>query len=209
MKRILLLFIALAAAWGAAAKIRLPEIIGNDMVLQQNAEVRLWGWAEPHAAVKVETSWGAGAAVKSDADGRWAVSVRTPAGSYEPQRITFASGDRVTFDRVLIGEVWFAGGQSNMEMPLGGFWQCPVTDANEIIARADAKSGKLHYVKIPHAAAYTPQDRTAGSWTPARPLLRRNSPLRVTSSPKCSTTCSAFRSASSTARGAEAASKAG
>ena len=153
MKRILLLFIALAAAWGAAAKIRLPEIIGNDMVLQQNAEVRLWGWAEPHAAVKVETSWGAGAAVKSDADGRWAVSVRTPAGSYEPQRITFASGDRVTFDRVLIGEVWFAGGQSNMEMPLGGFWQCPVTDANEIIARAGAKSGKLHYVKSPHAAA--------------------------------------------------------
>lgn len=166
MKRILLLFISLAAGWGAAAKIRLPEIIGNDMVLQQNAEVRLWGWAEPHAAVKVETSWGAGAAVKSDADGRWAVSVRTPAGSYEPQRITFASGDRVTFDRVLIGEVWFAGGQSNMEMPLGGFWQCPVTDANEIIARAGAKSGKLHYVKIPHAAAYTPQDRTAGSWTP-------------------------------------------
>ena len=41
-----------------------------------------------------------------------------------------------------------------MEMPLGGFWQCPVTDANEIIARAGAKSGKLHYVKIPHAAAY-------------------------------------------------------
>lgn len=116
MKRILLLFIALAAAWGAAAKIRLPEIIGNDMVLQQNAEVRLWGWAGPHAAVKVETSWGAGAAVKSDAEGRWAVSVRTPAGSYEPQRITFASGDRVTFDRVLIGEVWFAGGQSNMEI---------------------------------------------------------------------------------------------
>ena len=166
MKRILLLFIALAAVWGAAAKIRLPEIIGNDMVLQQNAEVRLWGWAEPYAAVKVETSWGAGAAVKSDAEGRWVVSVRTPAGSYEPQRITFASGDRVTFDRVLIGEVWFAGGQSNMEMPLGGFWQCPVTDANEIIARAGAKSGKLHYVKIPHAAAYTPQDRTAGSWTP-------------------------------------------
>ena len=140
MKRILLLFIALAAVWGAAAKIRLPEIIGNDMVLQQNAEVRLWGWAEPYAAVKVETSWGAGAAVKSDAEGRWVVSVRTPAGSYEPQRITFASGDRVTFDRVLIGEVWFAGGQSNMEMPLGGFWQCPVTDANEIIARQKRKT---------------------------------------------------------------------
>lgn len=46
----------------------------------------------------------------------------------------------MTFDRVLIGEVWFAGGQSNMEMPLGGFWQCPVTDANEIIAARAPKA---------------------------------------------------------------------
>lgn len=166
MKRILLLFISFTAVWGAAAKIRLPEIIGNDMVLQQNAEVRLWGWAEPHAAVTVETSWGAKSAVNSDADGRWSVAVRTPAGSYEPQRITFASGDRVTFDRVLIGEVWFAGGQSNMEMPLGGFWQCPVTDANEIIARAGAKSGKIHYVKVKRAKSFTPQEEAAGRWTP-------------------------------------------
>lgn len=166
MKKIALLLICLAAAWGAAAKIRLPEIIGNDMVLQQNASVRLWGWAEPHAAVRVETSWGVGATVKSDADGRWVVSVQTPAGSYEPQRITFASGERVTLDGVLIGEVWFAGGQSNMEMPLEGFRHCPVTDANQIIARAGAKRDKIRYVKIPHASAYTPQEQTAGRWTP-------------------------------------------
>ena len=47
MKRILLLAVALAAAWTAAAKITLPEIIGDNMVLQQNAEAKLWGWAEP------------------------------------------------------------------------------------------------------------------------------------------------------------------
>lgn len=58
MKRILLLAAALAAAWTAAAKITLPEIIGDNMVLQQNAEARLWGWAEPHTAVKVAASWG-------------------------------------------------------------------------------------------------------------------------------------------------------
>lgn len=93
MKRILLLFIALARM-GAAAKIRLPEIIGNDMVLQQNAEVRLWGLGRAACRGESRDLVGRGAAVKSDADGRWAVSVRTPAGSYEPQRITFASGDR-------------------------------------------------------------------------------------------------------------------
>lgn len=64
MKRILLLAAALAAAWTAAAKITLPEIIGDNMVLQQNAEVRLWGWAEPHTAVKVAASWGAKATAR-------------------------------------------------------------------------------------------------------------------------------------------------
>ncbi|MFQ7503522.1 MAG: hypothetical protein ACLRMJ_11280 [Alistipes finegoldii] len=108
---------------------------------------------------------------------------------------------------MLIGEVWFAGGQSNMECR-SRFWQCPVTDANEIIARAGAKSGKLQYVKIPHAAAYMPQDRRR-KLDALHDRYCGEITLRVTSSPKCSMTCSAFRSASSTARGAEAASKAG
>ena len=59
MKKLILSLICLAAAWGAAAKVELPEIIGSDMVLQQNAQCRLWGWADPRATVRIETSWGA------------------------------------------------------------------------------------------------------------------------------------------------------
>ena len=51
MKKLILSLICLAAAWGAAAKVELPEIIGSDMVLQQNAQCRLWGWADPRATV--------------------------------------------------------------------------------------------------------------------------------------------------------------
>lgn len=166
MKRTLLSLICLAVVWSAAAKVELPEIIGNDMVLQQNAEARLWGWADPRAVVRIETSWGETCTVKSDADGRWTARVKTPAGSYEPQRITFTSGGQVTLDNVLVGEVWFAGGQSNMEMPLKGFSNCPIAGANEIIARAGAYSNRLRYVKIPLTAAYTPQERVAGVWRP-------------------------------------------
>ena len=71
MKKLILSLICLAAAWGAAAKVELPEIIGSDMVLQQNAQCRLWGWADPRATVRIETSWGAECTVRSDADGRW------------------------------------------------------------------------------------------------------------------------------------------
>ena len=53
MKKMLLLLFGLAAAWSVAAKVSLPDAIGSNMVLQQNTNVKLWGWADPHAAVKV------------------------------------------------------------------------------------------------------------------------------------------------------------
>ena len=81
MKKLILSLICLAAAWGAAAKVELPEIIGSDMVLQQNAQCHLWGWADPRATVRIETSWGAECTVRSDADGRWSALVNTPAGN--------------------------------------------------------------------------------------------------------------------------------
>lgn len=164
MKRFILLLCGLAAAWNASAKISLPEIIGSDMVLQQNASARLWGWTDPNTEVRITTSWGGGATVRSDGTGRWLAEVRTPAGGYEPQRITLSDGEETVLENILVGEVWFAGGQSNMEMPLCGFWACPVEGSNEIIARAGALRGRIRYVKIPKTAAMTPQPRVAGRW---------------------------------------------
>lgn len=170
MKKTLLLLVCLAAAWSVAAKIRLPEIIGNDMVLQQNASVKLWGWADPRTNVTVEPSWGGKYTVKSDADGRWSVQLKTPEGSYVPQQIAITGGDRVKLENVLIGEVWFAGGQSNMEMPLEGFSDCPIAGGNETIARAGRLCGKLRYVKVPQTAAYTPQQSVGGKWNDCTPV---------------------------------------
>lgn len=165
MKRILSLLVAVLAVWSASARIELPEIIGDNMVLQQQAEVRLWGWAEPGAAVVVTASWGESRTANADASGRWEVRIATPEGGFAPQRIDFESGgERVSARHVLIGEVWLAGGQSNMEMPLRGFTQCPVAGANEIIARAGSKRDRIHYAKIEKAQASEPQERATGRW---------------------------------------------
>lgn len=169
MKKILLLLAGLMAAWSLAAKVSLPDVIGNNMVLQQNAQVRLWGWADPDAAVKVSASWGAKAAARSDEGGRWEVLLKTPAGSYDPQRITITSGERVTLDNVLIGEVWFCSGQSNMDMPLGGYWNALIEDANEIIACADRQRGRIRFLKVAYSQAYTPQERVGGAWNEFTP----------------------------------------
>ena len=164
MKKMLLLLFGLAAVWSVAAKVTLPDAIGSNMVLQQNTDVRLWGWADPHAAVKVAASWGAKASAKSDGEGRWEVTLKTPAGSYEPQRITVASGDKRVLDNVLIGEVWFCSGQSNMDMPLGGYWNGLIEGGNEVIACADAQRDRIRFLKVAYSQGYTPQDRVPGAW---------------------------------------------
>lgn len=140
-----------AGVAGANAKIELPEIVGDNMVLQQQTDARLWGRATAKASITVTTTWtGDKFTAQADSDGRWQVAVRTPAASYDEQTLVIEeeSGrkvvDKVVLSRVLIGEVWFASGQSNMEMPLGGFWNCPVNNANEVIATA----ADYHYVRV-------------------------------------------------------------
>ncbi len=164
MKKILFLLAGLAAAWNATGGVVLPDIIGSGMVLQRNASVRLWGWADADAAVKIAASWGEKTTVRSGGDGRWVAEIRTPEGGFAPQRITIVSGEKVTLDNILIGEVWFAGGQSNMEMGLGGWKNCPVARSNETIARAATQSGKIRYVKVSQALSMTPQERVGGRW---------------------------------------------
>jgi sialate O-acetylesterase len=76
------------------------------MVLQQQSEARLWGWAKPKATVKVSTSWNQMAETKAGKDGRWLLKVQTPAASYAPQTISFDDGDgQVTVSNVVMGEV--------------------------------------------------------------------------------------------------------
>lgn len=117
-------FILLCISAGAA--VRLPHIIGNDMVLQRNSDVRLWGWAGAGKNVRVRTSWNnARYSVKAGSDGFWELTVRTgDAGG--PYEITLSDGEEMKLTGVLLGEVWICSGQSNMEMPVCGFSNQPV-----------------------------------------------------------------------------------
>lgn len=130
------LFLALAFSMKSEAKVTLPSILGDDMVLQQQAEVKLWGKARPNATVTVKTSWN-GQTYKSSSDGKggWSLTVSTPVAG-GPYKIIFNDGELLTLQNVLIGEVWFCSGQSNMEMPMGGFDRQPVRGTNDIIAKA-------------------------------------------------------------------------
>ena len=120
----------------ANAKVQLPSVLASNMVLQQQAEVKLWGKAKENTQVNVTTSWDNQTyRTTADRQGKWLLTVNTPkAGG--PYQIRFDDGESLTLDNILIGEVWFCSGQSNMEMPMRGFDRQPALNTNNIIAKA-------------------------------------------------------------------------
>ena len=99
----------------AQNQVKLPALIGDQMVLQQNFKAPLWGWSNPGETIKVTTSWNEKTYYAlTDIAGKWKVNVETPSagGPYE-----IAIGDQLV-KSVLIGEVWLASGQSNMQWAL-------------------------------------------------------------------------------------------
>ena len=153
----------------AQGKVRLPHLISDGMVLQQQTDVRLWGWAQPGKTVKVTTSWSnETATAKTGKDGKWLVKVRTPQASYTPLSVTFDDGEPLTIHNVVAGEVWVCAGQSNMEMPVKGFGMCPVEDYNHHIVDAINSKG-VRSVKIPSVMRATPQDDAQCEWRQCSP----------------------------------------
>ncbi|MFT3902029.1 MAG: sialate O-acetylesterase [Niabella sp.] len=119
----------------ARAEVSLPNVLTDNMVLQQKTKASLWGKASPGKAVSIITSWDkVSYKAIADANGDWKVKVATP--SYGgPYNITISEGNTIVLKNILIGEVWLCSGQSNMEMPLAGWGK--VMNYQEEIAAAD------------------------------------------------------------------------
>ena len=164
MRKILTILALTALTVGSQAKVRLPHIICDNMVLQQQADVRLWGWAQPGKTVNVSTSWNNEiVSTKADKNGKWLVKVKTPKASYDPLSITFDDGETLTISNVVAGEVWVCAGQSNMEMPVKGFGMCPVKDYNHWVIESAHHTG-VRSVKIPSVMRAVPQEDAQCEW---------------------------------------------
>ena len=172
MKKLLLLVAATALAFGASAKVVLPKVLGSNMVLQQNADVNLWGKADADAKVTVKVSWDK-AKIKTQADenGNWAVKVATPAGSFDKYTISISDGEEIVLENVKIGDVWITSGQSNMEMPVRGWDRQPVENAKDYILSATKYADKIRMFTVKRARSYNvdKEDCEGGEWLCAAP----------------------------------------
>ena len=162
-----LLFLATVALGLAApvaqATVRLPALVGSHMVLQRDRPVPVWGWAAPGEAVSVTFRGQAYPATAPDASGRWQATLPpTPAGG--PYELTVKGQNIITLTDVLVGDVWLASGQSNMQFkvqdPNVGGYQ-PTQNAEQEIAAANWP--RLRFFTVNQTVAYRPQAEAAGT----------------------------------------------
>ncbi|MEJ7740362.1 MAG: sialate O-acetylesterase [Chitinophagaceae bacterium] len=161
MKKISVFFILnFFIAFVSHVNIRLPAVLGSNMVFQQQSKVMLWGWAAPAEMIYVTTSWNNKTdSVKTTRDANWQLFVETPAAG-GPFTITFKGWNTITLDDVLVGEVWICSGQSNMEM--NEQWGLPDVRA-ELPTAATNKNIRFFY--IPKTTSPASQDDCKASWT--------------------------------------------
>jgi sialate O-acetylesterase len=145
------------------AQIKVASILGDNMVMQRNTEVKIWGKAKPGEKLMVTTGWNkVQTSLTTNSKGEWTAKVKsTDAGG--PYTITISSPkEKVLLKNVLLGEVWLCSGQSNMEMPVAGFKDQPVNGSNDLLVDADNTNIRMFTVK--KLAIGTPQDTCSGKW---------------------------------------------
>ena len=144
------------------APVRLARIFADGLVLQRDAAIPVWGWAAPGSVVTVGL---AGREARATADGTGAWRVTFPAmAAGGPHTLALQSGEqRIDLGDVMIGDVWVASGQSNMEMTVA-----TANDAERVIAAAH--DPLLRQFKVPLTWSWQPEDDLAGgSWAAADP----------------------------------------
>jgi sialate O-acetylesterase len=168
-KQTLILWLLVAGLFTSSlrAEIKLPSLFSDNMVLQQQTEAAIWGWAKADAYVTLTTSWNS-RQYKSVADknGKWKIKVKTPVAG-GPYEIKISDGTERIIKNVLIGEIWLCSGQSNMEMPMKGYPGQPVKGSNEAILRS--KNESIRFITVPRSSKIEIQDDFEGSWLRAEP----------------------------------------
>jgi sialate O-acetylesterase len=159
MKKILFSSLAVFIYYSLYADITLPKIFSDNMVLQRNKTIPVWGWANPREKITVQFDHQTRKAT-ADQNGRWLVKLDNESAG-GPYQLIVKGKNTVTINDVLVGEVWICSGQSNMEMPIEGWGK--INNYKEEIANANYPM--IRHFKVPNNVSSTPlEDVSGGSW---------------------------------------------
>lgn len=164
MKNNIIKFIFLLTLSNTAfANITLPNIFSDNMVLQRNNTIAIWGWANPLEEVTITPSWNNQSyTVKTNNQAKWEIKLPTPKEG-GPYTISIKGYNEIVLKNILIGEVWICSGQSNMEMSAA--WG--IKNGDEELK--NALNLNIRFFSVPKLTATTPQNNLSGNWTECTP----------------------------------------
>jgi len=148
------------AASPASADVRLPHVLGNNLVVQRDLPISVWGWADAGEKITVKLA-GNEVTTIAGARGKWAVKLpAVPAGG--PHQITVSGNNTIRLTNVLVGEVWICSGQSNMVMAVGHS-----KDAEQEVSAADYP--KIRLFTVPRTSSGRLEFDVDGAWQVCKP----------------------------------------
>ena len=159
---LLSLLAALAATFAPA--VELPHVFGDNMVLQRGQRVPVWGTGAPDETVEVRFA-GQSARAVVGADGAWRVDLQPLEASAEGAEFRVRGANEIVYTNVVVGEVWFCSGQSNMEYPVDGWRRMKDADAE----LAAANHPLLRHFRVAHKTADAPLGDVSGQWVETTP----------------------------------------
>jgi sialate O-acetylesterase len=143
------------------ADVRLPKLFADNMVIQRDKAIAVWGWATPNEKISLQFNR-QNKSVTAGKNGKWTVSL-APESAGGPYQLVVKGKNTLTIRNILIGDVWVCSGQSNME------W----TVRNSNNAMEEISNGNyptIRHIKIPNTVATSPQeDISAGEWKVCTP----------------------------------------
>jgi sialate O-acetylesterase len=163
--------VLLALSQAAMANVRLPAVIGDNMVLQYKTQAPIWGWAEPGEKITVQGSWDSKAVEAiAGTDGKWSVKLATlEASSTGPHTVTVKGKNEIVIKNVLLGQVWVCSGQSNMQFTLGKGQRWYTGDINEEKESRLAKYPNIRFFTVTPKYNDAPQADCNGVWKVCTP----------------------------------------
>ena len=158
-----ILLLSLLVCLPSFAVLRLPSVLSDNMVLQHNSAVPIWGWAEPFQRVDVKGSWMVLAtSTRANADGKWSTKIKSPQAG-EGYSIVIQSGKEfLELRNVLSGEVWVCAGATNMQMPLN---QANDWEREKLVSNLP----QVRLFTVEQAFSQSPLEDTKASWFAASP----------------------------------------
>jgi len=148
---------------GAHAQVKLPQLISDNMVLQRDTRLSLWGWASPGEKITL-TLIGKNYTTQATSDGKWSIAL-PPINAGGPYTLDIQATNHITLHNILFGDVWICSGQSNMALTMERLKE----RYGDIIAQSENPSIRYFFIPTTYDFKQPHEDLPTGSWLPANP----------------------------------------